>query len=178
MSGLVKKLPGLKMGPTLALRVCPSKGKRVTRLLYLPSHRCVNSQSCVTICQYFLFFLLQGTLTLEKVAQFFEEKVQYYMDKSDKRAYANLENILSSICGYNCWRRDPNFNVRNHIEQLDINVTYTKEKLENYFSENSASHNAFPDSKPQWQITIVPKYDGKVKFSKCLNIYFNILQPN
>ncbi|OXA58974.1 hypothetical protein Fcan01_04293 [Folsomia candida] len=107
---------------------------------------------------FIIFKLQQGILTPENFAQRYEEKIHPYLDKkTGKRIYSKLETIITSAYGYSCWRRDPNINVRNQIDQLDTDTIYSKNMLEDVLYTNYTA--PLDESKPQWRLVIVPKFD-------------------
>lgn len=95
------------------------------------------------------------------------ENIQYYRNKDGHRPYKKFEKILTTRCGYVCWESGAEtgnkFNIANHIRTLNAKQIFNSTQLQELLSEFSKD---MEETRPQWEIVIIPRYDGKGKLTR------------
>lgn len=112
------------------------KGKGNTRMVLVP------------------LVLKQGELLdVSSIANVMEKQI--FQNNSPNNTYKKLKCILTTFCGYVCWKEMENFDVRDHVRRLYGNEVYTDEDVSELFSGLCQDMDY---SKPQWEILIIPRF--------------------
>lgn len=64
---------------------------------------------------------------------------------------------MTTCLGYFCWKSVDNFNIFNHVRVSNDNKVIKVKDLQEILTEFSKD---MDESKPQWEIVVIPKYDG------------------
>jgi hypothetical protein len=95
--------------------------------------------------------------------QIYRENIQSHRDNNGYRPYKKFEKMMTQHFGYFCWKKPSNFNVDEHIRTLNEEQVFKIHDLQEMLTEFSKD---FDETRPQWEIVLVPRFDGK-------NIYEN-----
>ncbi|CAL8087675.1 unnamed protein product [Orchesella dallaii] len=86
--------------------------------------------------------------------------------------YAKLEQILIDKFGYRCWKKDENFNIKNHCRTVVSNSVVYKTDLLQLIRKLADD---MEEDKPQWEIVLIPNYQeaGEVVTSSLIVFRFH-----
>ncbi|CAL8138848.1 unnamed protein product [Orchesella dallaii] len=102
-------------------------------------------------------------IPLEKMKHHFEEVILTERDSSGRLVNSKLTQILVTKLGFACWKRDDKFDMQNHIRSLSSNKLYSKMEMQTEITQLFKDMN---ESKPQWEIVIVPRFLENVEKSE------------
>ncbi|KAK8401875.1 hypothetical protein O3P69_001163 [Scylla paramamosain] len=171
---------------SILVRVCYA-------VLWGPSVKKVEGLDCVwgveeeenkpfiTVC-----LRVHGAPDLHAVQQAILTKILQVRDDYGEYKYKKFRQLFSQRCGYYCWRDDCNFDINNHVREIELssllptpasqdakgedeaaageerqkgNDDATDEVLQWYVSEELTK--AMPEDKPQWEVLLVARGDGR-----------------
>jgi len=115
------------------------KGKGTTRMVLVP-------------------VILTGNSGLEDGTVISELETKLFGDSSG-HIYKKLKSVITTFCGYVCWKEDVNFSVRNHVRMLHRNELYRETDVTDVLSELCQDMDS---TKPQWEMVIIPRFFGKI----------------
>jgi len=114
-----------------------------------------NNRTC------FLMAVCDKPIELETHRAQFVSKVLNYLMPDGTKPYEKLTHIFTPKFGYNCFRRDESFDIRNHIKLYPKPagiITEESELLSVILPELSLDMN---ELKPQWEEVIIPQVQLK-----------------
>jgi len=97
-------------------------------------------------------------LNVNILKKMFDQRVLAYKDSDGKRPYEKIKNIVVNMYGYPCWKKCPNFNLKNHFKVMKDRV-YTEDEVKRWLSTFSED---MDDKKPQWELIVFPVYKGRI----------------
>jgi len=94
----------------------------------------------------------------EDIIKMYNQKLKTFIDpKSGKNPYDKLEKVIVTKFGYFCWKDcSEAFDIQDHVRSLDKDILYSKEDVWELTSDFSKD---MDDTKPQWEVVIIPRFD-------------------
>ncbi|CAL8138862.1 unnamed protein product [Orchesella dallaii] len=91
----------------------------------------------------------------EKVQENFDQVIFQERDSSGHQVYSKLTQILVTKLGFACWKRDDNFDLKNHIRSLSPNKVFSKNDMQ---KEITLMFQDMTENRPQWEIILAPRF--------------------